>query len=71
MSLNVRWNDDDIVRLRHHIRESHRNLLEPVVDGPLPADDLSSVPPDVLIAIHQANHMGLWSPHAIDDWSDE
>lgn len=67
MALNVRINDVDAIQLRQHIRLAHPSLMNPVVDGPLP-DDLTTVPNDVLIAIHIANHMVPWRDHHADNW---
>jgi hypothetical protein len=61
-------------KLRCHIRESHPSLLgegwdTSIAFSPLPNDGLSEVPNKVLLAIHEASHMGCWREHLPDDWS--
>jgi hypothetical protein len=58
----------DVDRLIRHIESHHRSLLDPVVGGPLDDSRLTQLRPDVLLAIHQANHMVPWAEHGVDDW---
>lgn len=58
--------------LIRHLREAHPNLLGAGHDtmfgrSSLP-EDLTQVPTGWLLAVHDANHAGLYRDHRDDDW---
>jgi hypothetical protein len=61
-----RISDQEAAILRRHLRDSHRNLFEAVLAGPLADVDLETLDPTVMRAIHTANHFGTWRDHESD-----
>lgn len=51
-----------------HLARAHPNLL--TGSGvPLPdSEELDMVPVEVLVAVHEANHLPRWREHPSDDW---
>lgn len=63
---------DERGMLLRHLRAHHPNLIGAgnrvrIGFTPLP-DTLSRVPLEWLLAVHEANHAGLYVEHADDDW---